>query len=124
MGLKQQRQAETHLNSLIGDALQQKEGLISELEKELAVEKHRREELNRRFDEQMKDIKSDYQKLEQVKQLGKQLQNERKDELDTVPTRQAPMRSKSRGKSASKKTPKSARKSAKSPAARLQHVNN
>ena len=41
---------------MIGEALQQKEGLIEELEKELAVEKTRRMEMNKRFDEQVKEF--------------------------------------------------------------------
>ena len=35
---------------MIGEALRQKEGLIGELEKELAVEKTRREQMNQRFE--------------------------------------------------------------------------
>ena len=41
---------------MIGEALKQKEGLIEELEKELAVEKTRREQMNKRFEDQMKEF--------------------------------------------------------------------
>jgi len=37
---------EQKINSMIGEALIQKEGLIEELEKELALEKTRREQMN------------------------------------------------------------------------------
>ena len=41
---------------MIGEALTQKEGLIEELEKELAPEKARREQMNQRFELQMKEF--------------------------------------------------------------------
>ena len=41
---------------MIGEALTQKEGLIEELEKELALEKARREQMNQRFELQMKEF--------------------------------------------------------------------
>lgn len=47
---------EKQINSMIGEALQHKEGLIVELEKELALEKTRREQMNQRFENQMKEF--------------------------------------------------------------------
>ena len=35
---------------MLGEALTHKEGLIGELEKELAVERQRREDMNKRFE--------------------------------------------------------------------------
>ena len=44
-------QTDKKLNSMISEALNQKEGLIEELEKELAVERTRREAMNQRFEQ-------------------------------------------------------------------------
>lgn len=44
---------------MIGEALKQKEGLIEELEKELALEQTRREQMNKRFEKQMADFTSE-----------------------------------------------------------------
>ena len=43
-------QTDKKINSMISEALNQKEGLIEELEKELAVERTRRETMNQRFE--------------------------------------------------------------------------
>ena len=50
---------EQKVNSMIGEALKQKEGLIEELEKELALEQTRREQMNKRFEKQMADFTSE-----------------------------------------------------------------
>ena len=52
---------------MIGEALQQKEGLIEELEKELAVEKARRMEMNKRFDEQVKEFSEEQNALKEIR---------------------------------------------------------
>ena len=54
--------AEGQINKMVGEALNQKEGVIEELEKELALEKVRREQMNKRFEQQMKEF-SDEQKV-------------------------------------------------------------
>ena len=55
-GLLEHSKTEMKVNSMIGEALTQKEGLIEELEKELALEKARREQMNQRFELQMKEF--------------------------------------------------------------------
>ena len=56
---------------MIGEALNQKEGLIEELEKELAVERTRREAMNQRFEQQMKEFASEQRAVENIKQANK-----------------------------------------------------
>ena len=84
---------------MIGEALQQKEGLIGELEKELAVEKARRMEMNKRFGEQMKEFSEEQNAMKAIREKNLKLQAGRLDkkaeakkldeELDRIPTKQA-----------------------------------
>ena len=55
-GLLEHSKTEMKVNKMIGDALTQKESLIEELEKELNLEKARRETMNQRFEQQMKEF--------------------------------------------------------------------
>ena len=55
-GLIEHSKHEQTVNSMIGEALRNKEDLIGELEKELALEKARREKMNERFDLKMKEF--------------------------------------------------------------------
>ena len=55
-GLLEHSKTEMKVNKMIGDALTQKESLIEELEKELNLEKARREAMNQRFEQQMKEF--------------------------------------------------------------------
>ena len=83
---------------MIGEALTQKEGLIGELEKELAVERARRMEMNKRFDEQVKEFAEEQDALKEIRartrkieagKLDKGTEGRRLDEeLDKVPTKQ------------------------------------
>ena len=83
---------------MIGEALQQKEGLIEELEKELAVEKARRMEMNKRFDEQVKEFTEEQKALQEIRtrtqkletgKLDKKTEGRRLDEeLDSIPTKE------------------------------------
>ena len=56
---------------MISEALNQKEGLIEELEKELEVERARRETMNKRFEQQMKEFASEQKAVENIKIANK-----------------------------------------------------
>ena len=49
-----QDQADTKLNRMVGEALKHKEGLIEELEKELNLERNRRETMNDQFQTELR----------------------------------------------------------------------
>ena len=87
---------------MIGEALSQKEGLIEELEKELAVERTRREQMNSRFEQQMKDFTAEQRAVQGIRKANKEMENGKrdksleakrlmKDEYDMVPTRLKPV---------------------------------
>ena len=59
---------------MIGEAVTQKEGLIEELEKELAVEKARRMEMNKRFDEQLKEFSEEQKAWKEVGKRSRMLE--------------------------------------------------
>ncbi len=90
------------VNSMIGEALKQKEGLIEELEKELALEQTRREQMNKRFEQTMADFTSEKKAVENIRKANKEMENGKrdrsveakrlmKDEYDMVPTRLKPV---------------------------------
>mmetsp|Transcript_19761 Transcript_19761/g.24401 ORF Transcript_19761/g.24401 Transcript_19761/m.24401 type:complete len:111 (+) Transcript_19761:1200-1532(+) len=90
------------VNSMIGEALTQKEGLIGELEKELALEKARREQMNQRFELQMKEFADEQKAVANIKKANREMENGKrdksieakrlvKDEYDMVPTRLKPV---------------------------------
>lgn len=64
-------QTDKKINSMISEALNQKEGLIEELEKELEVERARRETMNQRFEQQMKEFASEQRAVENIKVANK-----------------------------------------------------
>lgn len=64
-------QTDKKINSMISEALNQKEGLIEELEKELEVERARRETMNKRFEQQMKEFASEQKAVENIKIANK-----------------------------------------------------
>ena len=96
-------QTEHKINSMVGEALQQKEGLIEELEKELALEKTRREQMNKRFENQMKEFAEEQKAVANIKIANREMENGRRDksleakrlvkdqEYDMVPTRLKPV---------------------------------
>ena len=83
---------------MIGEALTQKESLIEELEKELAVEKARRMEMNKRFDEQVKEFTEEQRALREIRSRSKKLEAGKLDkraegrkldeDLDRIPTKE------------------------------------
>lgn len=96
----EQNAADARLQGLIGQALTQKEGLISELEAELNAEKARRSEMHSQFTAQMQEFKKDQEALAAIQEANRKMQankSERsktakavdKGELDQVPTKQS-----------------------------------
>lgn len=72
--IMKQQETDNKLNLLIGDALTQKEGLICELEKELAVEKQRREDMNSNFEKQMKEFREDQKALQKINERSRKME--------------------------------------------------
>ena len=70
-GIMTNNQTDKKINSMISEALNQKEGLIEELEKELDVERARRETMNQRFEQQMKEFASEQKAVENIKIANK-----------------------------------------------------
>ena len=93
---------------MVGEALNQKEGVIEELEKELALEKERREQMNKRFEQQMKEFSDEQKVVKNIALANKQMENGKrdksleakrmvKDEYDMVPTRLKPVSAEANG---------------------------
>lgn len=110
---------------MVAEALNQKEGLILELEKELALEKARREQMNKRFESQMKEFADEQRAVENIRVANRQMENGQRDksleakrlvkdnEYDMVPTRLKPVSATANGITFStqleRKQPKEAR---------------
>jgi hypothetical protein len=95
------------LNTLVSQALQQKEAMIKVLEGQLEEEKRRREEVQVRFRKQLEDIEEERNALERIRRASERMEKKHKgtsssvmgggthetkkteeSELDMVPTRE------------------------------------
>lgn len=82
--LKQGNNVDIKLNSLVSQALQQKEAMIKVLEAQLEAERKRREEVQERFKNQLKEFEEEREALERIRKASNALEKKHIERSSTM----------------------------------------
>lgn len=82
--MKQGTNVDVKLNSLVSQALQQKEAMIKVLEAQLEAERKRREEVQERFKSQLKEFEEERDALERIRKASNALEKKHLERQNTT----------------------------------------